>query len=307
MNDNSKTVTGVLPVFQTPFHLDESIDFETLAREIDWLFDERADGIVLAMVSEVLRLSDDERQILTEKSCAFAKGRGPVIISVGAESSKQAEAFARHAESSGAAALMAIPPVATGATTDELAGYYERLFKAVEIPIIVQDASGYVGIPMSIEFQAGLLDSFGPERVWFKPEAVPIGPRLSALRDATGSRAHIFEGTGGISLVDSYQRGICGTIPGADLIRGIVPLWEALEKGDLKRASRIHGPLSSLISIQTSLDGFLAVEKHLLVRQGIFQNELVRGPRSFVLDKETRNEVDRLFDIMMEAALETAE
>jgi len=307
MIDNSITVTGVLPVFQTPFHLDESIDFETLAREIDWLFDERADGIVLAMVSEVLRLSDHERQILTEKSCEFANKRGPVIISVGAESSKQAEAFAKHAESSGASALMAIPPVSTGATTDELAGYYERLFKAVEIPIIVQDASGYVGLPMSIEFQAGLLESFGPERVWFKPEAVPIGPRLSALRDATGSRAHIFEGTGGISLVDSYQRGICGTIPGADLIRGIVPLWEALEKGDLKRASRIHGPLSSLISMQTSLDEFLAVEKHLLVRQGIFQNELVRGPRSFVLDKETRSEVDRLFDIMIEATLDTHE
>jgi 4-hydroxy-tetrahydrodipicolinate synthase len=307
MNDNSKTVTGVLPVFQTPFHLDESIDFETLAREIDWLFDERADGIVLAMVSEVLRLSDHERQILTEKSCEFANKRGPVIISVGAESSKQAEAFAKHAESSGAAALMAIPPVATGATTSELAGYYERLFKAVEIPIIVQDASGYVGLPMSIEFQAALLDTFGPERVWFKPEAVPIGPRLSALRDATGSRAHIFEGTGGISIVDSYQRGICGTMPGADLIRGIVPLWKALEKGDMKRANRIHGPISSLISMQTSLDGFLAVEKHLLVRQGIFSNELVRGPRGFVLDQETRNEVDRLFDIMIEATLENDE
>ena len=78
---------------------------------------------------------------------------------------------------------------------------------------------------------------------------------------------------------------------------------KALEDGDLNRASRIHGPLSSLISIQTSLDGFLAVEKHLLVRQGIFKNEIVRGPRGFVLDNETRNEIDRLFDLMIEATL----
>ena len=304
MIDNSKTVTGVLPVFQTPFHLDESIDFETLTREIDWLFEEGANGIVMAMVSEVLRLSDQERNTLTEKSCALANGRGPVVISVGAESSLQAESFARHAEARGAAALMAIPPVATGATTAELAGYHGRIFDAVDIPIIVQDASGYVGLPMSIEFQAGLLDTYGSDRVWFKPEATPIGPRLSELRDATGGRAQIFEGTGGISLVDSYQRGVSGTIPGADLIRGIVPLWEALENGDLERASRIHGPLSSLISIQTSLDGFLAVEKHLLVRQGVFQNEIVRGPRGFVLDDETRSEVDRLFDLMLKAVQE---
>lgn len=304
MIDKTNAVTGVIPVFQTPFHPDETIDFETLEKEIDWLFDEGADGICLAMVSEVLRLSDSERHKLTEASCELAGDRGPVVISVGAESSKLAEDFAKHAESSGATALMAIPPVATGATSDELAGYYRRLFEAVKIPIIVQDASGYVGLPMSIEFQAGLLDSFGPEWVWFKPEAVPIGPRLSELRDATDSRACIFEGTGGISLVDSYQRGIAGTIPGADLIKGIVPLWKALEDGDLNRASRIHGPLSSLISIQTSLDGFLAVEKHLLVRQGIFKNEIVRGPRGFVLDNETRNEVDRLFDLMIEATLE---
>ncbi len=301
MSDNLKTVAGVLPVFQTPYHPDESIDFETLAEEIDWLFGNGANGIVMAMVSEILRLSDDERRTLAEKSCELARGRGPVVISVGSESSRQAVDFAKHAESVGASALMAIPPVATGATGDELAEYYRRLFESVEIPIIVQDASGYVGKPMSIPFQAGLLDRFGPERAWFKPEAVPIGPRLSELRDATGSRARIFEGTGGISLVDSHRRGIDGTIPGADLIRGIVPLWQALEKGDIGQASRIHGPLSSLISIQTSLDGFLAVEKHLLVRQGVFHNEVVRGPRSFVLDEETRSEVDRLFDLMMEA------
>ena len=30
-------LAGVLPVFQTPYHDDESIDFETLRREIDWL------------------------------------------------------------------------------------------------------------------------------------------------------------------------------------------------------------------------------------------------------------------------------
>ena len=38
--------------------------------------------------------------------------------------------------------------------------------------------------------------------------------------------------------------------------------------------------------------------------EGIFKNEIVRGPRGFVLDDETRNEVDRLFDLMIEATLE---
>ncbi|HQW30292.1 MAG TPA: hypothetical protein PK529_13950, partial [Verrucomicrobiales bacterium] len=118
-------------------------------------------------------------------------------------------------------------------------------------------------------------------------------------------RARVFEGTGGIALIDSYHRGICGTMPGADLITAIVPLWDALEAGDLDTAARIHEPLSALISLQTSLDGFLAVEKHLLIRQGIFRNEIVRGPRGFILDEETRHEVDRLFDRLTEATADT--
>jgi 4-hydroxy-tetrahydrodipicolinate synthase len=138
--------------------------------------------------------------------------------------------------------------------------------------------------------------------VQYKPEANPIGPKLSELREATGGRARVFEGTGGIALVDSFRRGIVGTMPGADLIRGLVPLWNALEAGDTAKADRIHGPLAALISMQTSLDAFLAVEKHLLMRQGIFKNTLVRGPVGFHLDEETKREVDRLFDRMIEAA-----
>ena len=69
----------------------------------------------------------------------------------------------------------------------------------------------------------------------FKPEAVPIGQNLSALRDATVGQAKIFEGSGGISLVDSYRRGIVGTMPGAEIIDAQIALWEALAKGDSSR------------------------------------------------------------------------
>jgi 4-hydroxy-tetrahydrodipicolinate synthase len=289
-------------VFQTPYHADETIDHGTLEREIAWLYDCGARGIVMAMVSEILRLSSEEREQLAEAACRFGRERGVVIISVGAESSRVAERFAKHAERAGADAVMAIPPVCVGVGEGELVAYYRRIIEALRIPVIVQDASGYVGRPMSIGMQARLLEEFGPDRVLFKPEATPIGPKLSELREATGGRARVFEGTGGIALVDSFRRGIVGTMPGADLIRGLVPLWRALEGGDTAKADRIHGPLAALISMQTSLDGFLAVEKHLLVRQGVFKNAIVRGPVGFRLDEETRGEVDRLFDRMIEAA-----
>ncbi len=151
---------------------------------------------------------------------------------------------------------------------------------------------------MPISLYTRLLGDFG-DRVYFKPEATPIGPRLSALRDATTGKARVFEGTGGMALVDSFRRGIVGTIPGADLIRGIVTLWRALKSGDDARAYRLSLPISALIALQTNLDAFLAIEKYLLVKQGVFTNTHVRGPVCFILDDETRREVDRLFDLVM--------
>lgn len=296
---------GVLAVFQTPFLEDESIDFDTLDAELRWLAEAGADGVVMAMVSEVLRLSGVEREALAAHVCRVYAPLGAVIISVGAESSHTAVGFARQAEAVGATALMAIPPVATRLGEAGLMEYYGRILQAVQLPVVVQDASGYLGQPLGIELQARLLDEYGAARVLFKPEAAPIGQRLSALREATGGRAKVYEGTGGIALVDSFQRGIVGTMPGADLIRALVPLWQALQRGDWPLARRIHGPLSALITMQNSLDSFLAIEKHLLVRQGVFKNERVRGPRGFVMDSETRAEVDRLFELLIEAASTT--
>lgn len=291
-------ISGVLPVFQTPFHNDESIDFDTLAQEIEWLYNQGSHGIVMAMVSETLRLSSEEREQLAEAACRFGGRRGVVIISVGAESGHTAERYARHAQSVGASAVMAIPPVSVSVSEEQLKAYYERIIKAIDIPVIVQDASGYVGRPMSIELQATLFNQYS-DRILFKPEAVPIGPRLSALREATGGLAPVFEGSGGISLVDSYRRGIAGTMPGADLIDALVALWNALEAGDELRIYRLSPLIASLVAMQTSLDGFLAVEKYLLVKRGIFKNTLVRGPVGFTLDEETRQEIDRLFDQLM--------
>jgi len=298
----SDKLRGVLPVFQTPFYDDESLDFETLRVEIDWLYDRGANGIVMAMVSETLRLSTPEREQLAEHACRYG-GRGAVIISVGAESSHTAERYARHAQGCGADAVMAIPPVSVGVGEDQLLRYYERILRAIEIPVIVQDASGYVGRPMSIALQARLLAEFG-DRVLYKPEASPIGPRLTALLEATGGAARIFEGSGGLALVDSYRRGVVGTMPGAEMIDALVALWLALETGSQQAVDRLFPLIAAIVSIQTSLDAFLAVEKHLLVRQGIFKNSHIRGPVGYTLDEATRADVDHWFDRLTQALAE---
>jgi dihydrodipicolinate synthase/N-acetylneuraminate lyase len=295
----AKEISGVLPVFQTPFHVDESIDFATLDREIDWLFENGADGIVMAMVSETLRLSTNERQKVAAHICQTVGDRGTTIISVGSESTHTAVALARDAEAVGADAVMAIPPIATAATEDELSDYFDRILKSTSIPLIVQDASGYVGRPMRISLQAAMLERY-PERVLYKPEAEPVIGRLRDLLRETGGKAKVFEGSGGMHLRESFPHGIAGTMPGADLTPAVSALWSALQAKNTERGDTISAALTELVSLQTSLDAYLAIEKHLLCRQGVFKNSVIRGPVAFRLDDDERAKVDVLFDKLCE-------
>ena len=299
--DPALPLRGVLPVAQLPYHDDETIDFETLRREIDWLFECGANGVAMAMVTETLRITHAERQAVAACICDAVGQRGASIISVGSESTFEAVELARHAESLGATAVMAIPPISVPPLADELIRYYQRIIDAISVPLIVQDASGYVGGAIGVQTMAKLLNEFGADRILFKPEAAPLGPKLSELRDATSGRAQVFEGSGGSALLDNYRRGIVGTMPGADLVISIVALWKALTLGDEATAYRISLPLAALVTMQVGLDGYLAIEKHLLVKQGVFRNVVTRGPVGWRLDAETCREVDRLFALLMDA------
>lgn len=296
-----QTLHGVLPIVHTPFTADDRLDIPALRREIDWAYSVGADGMGTGMVSEILRLSTDERRELTERIVEFSAGRGAVFAAVSAESSKQALIHAKHAEQAGCDAVMAAPPLQTGLSVEDRIDYYRELADGVSLPIIVQDASGYVGQAIPLEVYLKLLDRYGCDRILFKPEASPIGPNLSALRDATSGHARIYEGSGGILLIDSYRRGIVGTMPGMDLLDGIVAIWRALQRGDDEAAYATYFPICAIVALQlqAGLDGFLAIEKYLLVKRGVWESDRRRAPYGWSLDDETAREVDRLFGQLM--------
>jgi len=299
-----KQLRGVLAIAHTPFTDDDEIDEAALKRAVDWSFSVGADGIGMGMVSETLKLTSGERGYLARKLVEFAADRGPVFAAVGAESTKLSVGFAVAAKTSGCDAVMAVPPLTTRLTDAQLVDHFRAIADAIPIPVIVQDASGYVGQSIPIAVCVKLLERYGPEKILFKPEAAPNGPTLSALRDATGGRAVMFEGSGGIFLIDSYRRGIAGTMPGMELLDGIVAIWKALQRRDEETAYRIYFPVCALVALQlqAGLDGFLAVEKYLMHKRGLFPNTRRRKPYWWELDTETAQEVDRLFQ-KLQAAL----
>ena len=289
-------LTGVFNVLQTPLTETDEIDEAVFAREIEWLLECGIDGAVLAMVSEVLRFSAEDRRKQWQLVLKIIDGRIPVVASVGAESTYIATSLAKWAEIDGAAAVMATPPSAFATLSNEINDYYVAIIESVKIPVIVQDASNSLGQPLDISLYVDLIDKYGAERVQFKPEAKPVKERLEMLRDASGGRALVFEGQGGVDLLDTYPIGIVGTMPGAEVPWALVALFKALQEDNWERARSIHTPLAKLISYQTTLDAYVAVEKYLLVKQGIFTSARQRGPVGFILTNEMKLEIDVAFD-----------
>ena len=77
---------GIYPVLQMPLDQDENIDVVALTQEINWLLDLGASGFAVAMVSEVMRFSSEERREQWKLVLKIINSRVPLVVSVGAES-----------------------------------------------------------------------------------------------------------------------------------------------------------------------------------------------------------------------------
>ena len=289
---------GVFNVLSTPLNNNDEIDSAVFEKEIEWLLKCGMNGAVLAMVSEVLRFNAAERREQWKMAVKFLNGRVPLVVSVGAESSAIAVKLAKDAQSDGASALMATPPSAFAATADEVKNYYVKIIEAVTIPVIVQDASNYLGNPIELSTYVELIDTYGNERVQFKPEAKPVKERLQELNKISENRAKVFEGQGGMDLLDTHPLGVVGTMPGAEVPWALVALWNSLNDKNLDLARAIHQPLSKLISFQISLDAYVAVEKYLLMKQKVFTNKNQRGPVGYMLTPQISKEIDQAYEIL---------
>ena len=299
----SSEIKGVLPVVLMPYTDAGAIDEDDFHSQAEHMLDVGCSGFVVGQVSEVMRLTTFERYRVAELMVEAAAGRGLAIMSTGGESAESAIDYSVHAQDVGVDALLLMHPSALACNDDEMVEYFSRVIRAVEIPVIIHHAKSMAKQPLSIDAQVRLFEEFGPDRVMFKPEASPTPPRVTMLRDRTGGQARIFEGDGGMMLLDCHRRGLVGTIPATETAEIVVALWNLLEAGERALAEPIAHRLSYLMChMMNSIDCYCALGKHLLKQRGIVKATHTRGPVRFELDSETRDEVERIYFPLLDAA-----
>ncbi|MCG8296029.1 MULTISPECIES: dihydrodipicolinate synthase family protein [Pseudomonas] len=294
-------IQGVLPVAILPYNNDLSLDTSALRLQVEHILHTGCDGVVIGQISEVSRLTTSERFRVAELIAEQTGDKGLAIMSTGGESIAQAIEYSRQAEQAGCDALLVMHPSMWALDDEQMYTYFANVVESVQIPVLVHHAKSLAKRPLSIDVQARLLKAFGPQKVQFKPESAPTAPKVSLLRDATGGQARIFEGDGGMMLVDTYQRGLAGVIPATEIAEITVALWRALQAGDERTARAIAYPLSYLMChMMASIDCYLQLSKHLLKRRRLMSNTLIRPPVDFTMDVETLKEVEKVYDQLFE-------
>ncbi|MDA0259833.1 MAG: dihydrodipicolinate synthase family protein [Actinobacteria bacterium] len=269
-------ISGVLPVLAVPFNKDGSLDLDSIPKLVEHCINNKANGVVIfGLASELYKINDSERIQILEKVISSVNSRVPVIV--GTEHSGTLAAVARsiEAEKFGASALMLYPPTFIKPDEANVLSYFKEVGSAVKIPIIIQDAPAWTGVPLPVSLLSRIIKE-QPNVCYIKLESPPIGDKAKLLK-SEGFK--IIAGYGAIHLMEDLTAGIDGFMPGCSLPGIFVEINDLFKSGNIEKARTLYQLVLPLLTFQlTSLDTFIEIQKLLLKHLQIFSTSYCREP-----------------------------
>jgi 4-hydroxy-tetrahydrodipicolinate synthase len=277
----------------TAFHEDGTLDLKSQAKLVRYLLDQGAHGLGLfGNASEGYALADTERTQLLRLVREVAGPSVPLVVSTGSSGTQLAVDLSRTSQELGADALMVLPPSFMKTDGEGLLHYFSAISGAVSIPIMVQDAP----LMTQVAMPASMLCRLGREVEhvrYAKVEAPPTAPKITAVAKEGGIVP--FGGLNGNFLIEEFDRGAAGTMPGSDMTCSFVRIWNALEAGNREEAWRIFARILPLIRFELQPGLGVSAMKHNLHRAGVIACPAVRHPTGCI-DAKGREELNFLVD-----------
>ena len=130
--------TGVMPALITCMDENGNLNRPVLEKLLEDLIAQGADGFyVCGATGEGLTISKQLHMDMTRETIKIVAGRVPCIVHVARMNVEEMLELAAYAESVGADAISAVPPLFYKYDNDGIYAYYKRLCESVKIPVVI--------------------------------------------------------------------------------------------------------------------------------------------------------------------------
>ena len=224
----------------TPFTSDGSVDYNALKRIIDYQLDNGADFLcILATTGETPCLTKDEKSAIKTLVVNRVKGRVPILMGCGGNNTRAVVEEIRETDWLGVSGVLSVCPYYNKPSQEGLYRHFKAIAESTELPIILYNVPGRVGVSIQPETIKRLTD---------------VCPNIVGVKDAAGNWDQvtkekillpddfmIYSGDDAFTLPVLAAGGV-GVISVASHVIGedLLSMIDAFEKGNLVAARRLH-------------------------------------------------------------------
>ncbi len=143
--------TGAGVAIVTPMNADGSINYDSLAENIEYQITNGTDAIIICgTTGEASTMTDEEHIECIRFTVEKTAGRVPVIAGTGSNDTKYAVELSKIAQEKGADGLLVVTPYYNKATQKGLIAHFNAIADAVDIPIILYNIPGRTGVSIDM-------------------------------------------------------------------------------------------------------------------------------------------------------------
>ena len=238
-------IQGSMVALVTPMNPDNSVDWPSLSRLLDWHLEQGTHAIVaVGTTGESATLNVDEHLAVINHVVNQVAGKIPVIAGTGANSTSEAIELTEGAKQAGADACLLVTPYYNKPTQRGLYLHHEAIAKAVDIPQLLYNVPGRTAVDMQPDVVLelaqlpniiGIKEATG-DMVRAKAiiDAAPDGFKIISGDDETAVELMLLGGHGDISVT-------ANVIPGK-----LAQMCELAIVGKADEARAINDSLMSL-------------------------------------------------------------
>ncbi len=185
--------------------------------------------------SEAFALTQEERSKIAEIVVDEVNGKAPLVFGAGGAGLECAVENCLWAQEHGADVLMIMPPHMIKPDNQRMYDYFAAIAKAVNIPIMLQDAPIASGVTIPVDIIARLFREFDNIQ-YVKAEAPPTFLKMQKILEATNNEIVVIGGLNGVSFYEELCYGAVGSMPAGELPDVLIRIYDLFVAGNIDAA-----------------------------------------------------------------------